>query len=126
MLWNRRRARPSRPLRPVLETLEVRCLLSAPGDPDTEFGPNHDGRVLETAFAEAVWATGTNFLQTKRDVAIQMIGNSPKILVTGTGGSGGEFTVARYNQDGTLDTTFGTQGRIGWTSGMAQGLVQDE
>lgn len=101
-----------------------------------------DGRVLVAGFGVTATATGTDFLLVRhlRDggldpsfgnggkvatafnnagrsdealaVAVQPDG---KILVAGTsdqGATGYDFALARYNADGTLDTTFGTGGRV--------------
>jgi uncharacterized delta-60 repeat protein len=93
---------PHRPAgRPIMEQLEERRLLS--------------GGYLDTTFAANGLAT-TNFsggFDTVNRVAIQADG---KIVAAGTASddarSGGkDFLVARYNVDGTLDTTFGAGGR---------------
>lgn len=101
-----------------------------------------DGRVLVAGFGVTATATGTDFLLVRhlRDggldtsfgtggkvttgfnnagrsdealaVAVQPDG---KILVAGTsdqGATGYDFALARYNADGTLDTTFGNVGRV--------------
>jgi uncharacterized delta-60 repeat protein len=65
---------------------------------DTSFGG--DGRVTTNFSASADFAFG---------IAIQADG---KIVATGrAGGSGGRVAVARYNTDGTLDTSFGGDGK---------------
>ncbi|HEX4794500.1 MAG TPA: SdrD B-like domain-containing protein [Humisphaera sp.] len=82
----------------LIESLEARRLLSA-GAFDTSF--SFDGKVT-SAFGTS---TGGG-----RSVAIQGDG---KILVAGfaTGSDGSEdFAVARFNTDGTFDTTFGKNG----------------
>jgi uncharacterized delta-60 repeat protein len=101
-----------------------------------------DGRVLVAGFGVTATATGTDFLLVRhlRDggldtsfgnggkvatafnnagrsdealaVAVQPDG---KILVAGTSdqdATGYDFALARYNADGTLDTSFGTGGRV--------------
>ncbi|WP_351234945.1 calcium-binding protein [Streptomyces sp. NPDC002133] len=74
--------------------------LAAPGDLDPTFGT--DGKVTtdfggnsDLAFAVAVQADG-------------------RIVTAGESGLGGigDFALARYNTDGSLDTTFGTDGRV--------------
>jgi uncharacterized delta-60 repeat protein len=81
---------------------------NADGSPDTSFGPNHDGKVL-TAFAKPAVATA---------VALESDG---KILVAGYteaySSAPGDFALARYNADGSLDTSFGTGGLV--TTGFA-------
>src|SRR5437867_3015943 len=49
-------------------------------------------------------------------VALQADG---KIVVVGT--SGNDFAIARYNADGTLDTTFGSGGKITTDLGATEG-----
>jgi uncharacterized delta-60 repeat protein len=81
---------------------------NADGSPDTSFGPNHNGEVL-TAFAKPAVATA---------VAMESDG---KILVAGYtlayASVTGDFALARYNADGSLDTSFGTGGLV--TTGFA-------
>jgi uncharacterized delta-60 repeat protein len=101
------RSRTRRRLRPQLDTLEGRLLLAA-GDLDTTFG--NGGEVL-TSFPplrKGSHRTGGN----PSGVAIQSDG---KILVAGQGL--GDFAVARYNTNGSLDSTFGTGGKVVTTFG---------
>jgi uncharacterized delta-60 repeat protein len=74
----------------------------ANGAPDAGFGSG--GRV-STSF--------TNFLNQPNDVALQADG---KIVVAGEAqsadGTVSEFAIARFNANGTLDTTFGTGGKV--------------
>ena len=81
-----------------VESLEDRCLLAA-GDLDPSFGVA--GRVT-TRFGTGVVATGS---------AIQSDG---KIVVAGSvyTNNGTAFALARYNTNGTLDTSFGDTGTI--------------
>jgi uncharacterized delta-60 repeat protein len=73
---------------------------SAPGDLDVTFG--HDGKVI-TLFAGG--------FALARDVAIQADG---KIVAVGqaSGGRRGRFALARYNHNGSLDSTFGRDGKV--------------
>jgi uncharacterized delta-60 repeat protein len=99
--------RNRRQVRPRLDALEGRLLLNA-GDLDTTFG--NGGEVL-TAFPPAsklYKGTGGN----PSYVAIQSDG---KIVAAGEGVH--SFAVARYNTDGSLDTTFGTGGKVETTFG---------
>jgi uncharacterized delta-60 repeat protein len=88
--------------RPVLEQLEGRRLLSA-GDLDSTFGAG--GRVI-TDFG------GTN------DLGRQVVaGPDGKVIVVGSTGSTSSttrtnFALARYNSDGSLDTSFGDGGKV--------------
>jgi uncharacterized delta-60 repeat protein len=88
--------RPSH--RPRLEALEDRCLLSA-GALDTTFG-NGAGYV-------------TTSISSGNDIArVALIQPDGKIVATGEANpsTGRSFAVARYNRDGSLDTSFGTSG----------------
>src|SRR5712691_10142284 len=82
-----------------LESLESRCLLSA-GSLDTSF--DTDG-IVTTPFGTSA--------DEARAVAVQSDG---KIVVAGraTIGSNFDFALARYNTNGTLDTSFGTGGKV--------------
>src|SRR5712691_1227384 len=82
-----------------LESLESRCLLSA-GSLDTSF--DTDG-IVTTPFGTSA--------DEARAVAVQSDG---KIVVAGraTIGSTFDFALARYNADGSLDTSFGTGGKV--------------
>ncbi|MBE9211527.1 DUF4347 domain-containing protein [Plectonema cf. radiosum LEGE 06105] len=72
----------------------------APGDLDTTFG--NGGKVF-TDF-------NNGNIDTAYDIAIQPDG---KILVVGETSRGtGDFAIARYNLDGTLDLSFGNNGKV--------------
>ena len=79
----------------VLMAVVVATVLAAAGDLDTTF--DGDG-IVTTDFGSDDGAV---------DVAIQADG---KIVAAGS--SGGKFALARYNSDGSLDTTFGTGGLV--------------
>ncbi len=86
---------------------------AAPGNLDPSF--DSDGKVT-TNFANGS-DIGTGF-------AIQEDG---KMVVAGyapTGSTGYDFAVARYNADGTLDTTFGTGGKV--TTAVSPGTNDDQ
>lgn len=75
--------------------------LDRDGNVDTSFGTG--GRVL-TDFAgssETIYA-----------LAIQPDGKIVAAGVSTVAGSGNDFALARYNTDGTLDTSFGTSGKV--------------
>ncbi|MBD9360635.1 DUF4347 domain-containing protein [Methylomonas fluvii] len=73
--------------------------LNANGSLDTSFGGT--GKVIVGI------GSGSDFAQ---DVKIQGDG---KLLTSGyTSGSSNDFSVVRYNSDGTLDTTFGGTGKV--------------
>jgi uncharacterized delta-60 repeat protein len=77
----------------------ARPALAAPGDLDTAFGG--DGKVT------------TNFTSGFDGAAGMAIQTDGKIVAAGgTGRGGGRFALARYNPNGTLDTTFGGDGRV--------------
>ncbi|QDV68641.1 Serine-aspartate repeat-containing protein D precursor [Rosistilla carotiformis] len=88
---------------------------NADGTPDTTF--DSDG-ILTTAIGSSN--------DQAQSVAVQSDG---KIVVAGSSynGSNEDFAVARYNADGTLDTTFGNDGilttAIGSSSDVAQSVV---
>jgi uncharacterized delta-60 repeat protein len=101
------------PFRPRLESLEDRCLLSGPGSLDTTFGSG--GYVT------------TNFGKPKTDdfgmsVAIQADG---KISAAGGTPTGPAFELARYNTNGTLDSTFGTGDKVSTTLNPSPGSWTD-
>lgn len=77
------------------------------GSLDTTFG---NGGMLDTDFG--------SFSVDANSVALQADG---KIVVAGDGGFGQGFSLARYNPDGTLDTSFGTGGKV-LTAGPGAGL----
>lgn len=97
----------------AVESLEARCLLSA-GDLDLSFGV---GGIVTTSFAVASVQSTSLALQ-----------GDGKILVAGTTlDNTFAFTVARYNADGTLDSTFDGDGvattRFGDARGFATSVV---
>jgi uncharacterized delta-60 repeat protein len=92
------RPRSTRPsYRPRLESLEDRCLLSGPGSLDTTFGT---GGLVTTSFTRKP-------LDSVSSVAVQTDG---KIIAAGAITTNAE--IARYNPNGTLDSTFGTGGKV--------------
>lgn len=77
--------------------------LNADGTPDTSFGSDGNGVVIND-FCYGIAANGPN------DIAIQ---SDQKIIVLGsviTQTNGRDFAVIRYNTDGSLDTSFGLGG----------------
>ncbi|MCG3113844.1 MAG: CHRD domain-containing protein [Candidatus Manganitrophus sp. SB1] len=74
------------------------------GSPDTTFGTNNDGIVTTTIGASSI----------ARNVALQTDG---KIVVGGD--SANQFALARYNSDGTRDSTFGNDGIVTTTIGSS-------
>jgi uncharacterized delta-60 repeat protein len=95
------RAARNRSVRPALEALEDRTLLSA-GALDPTFGGS--GIVITHA------GIGTPSFEGARAIAIDHQGN---IVVAGTAkiGTDYDFTVLRYHPDGTLDNSFGAGGK---------------
>ena len=81
--------------------------LAADGDLDPTFG--HGGRVT----------TDFSLNDRANAVAIQADG---KIIAAGSG-VGGLLTLARYNADGTLDSTFGDNGKVSEAGGIAFDVV---
>jgi uncharacterized delta-60 repeat protein len=84
--------------RPHLEPLEARNLLSGPGSLDTTFGT--DG------LATAGFTTGGDQANA---VAVQIDG---KLIAAGQANGGASFAAARFNADGSLDTSYGTEGEV--------------
>ncbi len=86
-------------LLPLL-TLAILTAQGAPGDLDTTF--SGDGKVTTDVGAGA---------DSAQDVAIQADG---KIVVTGlvSNGSNFDFALVRYKTDGTLDSSFGSGGKV--------------
>lgn len=72
------------------------------------FRYNSDGS-LDTTFGESGRVT-TAMTRNDGSFGAQVIQDDGKIVVVGTSGKG--FAVARYNPDGTLDHTFGTDGKV--------------
>ena len=85
-----------------------RPALAAGGDLDTSFGGN--GKVT-TSFPDGAYANA---------VAIQTDGK-----IVAAGGTGVEFALARYDANGALDATFGTDGKVttGFTNGGSANAV---
>src|SRR5262249_47585970 len=82
--------------------------LNANGTPDGSFG--NEGKVITNVNGSTDVAN---------DVAIQNVAGQDKIVVTGYsrlelgGGSfNDDFSTVRYNSDGTLDTSFDTDGKV--------------
>jgi uncharacterized delta-60 repeat protein len=89
-------------LRPVVDALEDRFLLTA-GQLDTTFG---SGGVVLTSFPTLFkGARGTG-----GDAYAVQIQSDGKIVAAGAGR--GDYALARYNTDGSLDSTFGKGGKV--------------
>src|SRR3954470_12512812 len=84
---------------PLSEALEPRCLLSA-GQLASSFA--NDGRLIDDNLTAAL------------DIAVQRDGRIVAAGYRNEGPSGGHrnMLVTRYNSDGTLDTSFGSGGRV--------------
>ena len=79
------------------------CITIEYGNLDTSFGGTSDGLVL------------TSFGGTSETPSAMTIDSYGKILVAGTStqsSTGKDFAMARYNSNGTLDTSFGTGGLV--------------
>ncbi|MBI4259883.1 MAG: hypothetical protein HY658_04895 [Actinobacteria bacterium] len=75
---------------------------------------NADG-TLDTAFGGGDGKATTQFTVKDDAVADMTLQDDGKIVVVGVGAAGGanpRFAVARYNPDGTLDTTFSGDGKV--------------
>ena len=112
---NARQAKPARriplSIRPRLEALEDRCLLSAPGTLDTSFG---SGGIASTTFSGTTYA----------DYPTPLIESNGQIVTAGLLGTsrGAEIGLARFNSNGTLDKTFGQKGQVA----SLRGIVDSE
>jgi uncharacterized delta-60 repeat protein len=86
---------------------------------------NADGS-LDTSFGSAGKVT-TNFgvggAYNQHDANDLVIQPDGKILVAG--GGGGYFLIARYNANGTLDTTFDGDGKVAYDTGLGTGGIAD-
>jgi uncharacterized delta-60 repeat protein len=87
----------------LLMTSVAGLALAAGGDLDTSFG--NSGRVL-TDFNKSTDIA--NAVAVQADGKYVVVGTS----YTNNDYSGEDFAIARYNADGTLDTTFGVQGKV--------------
>jgi uncharacterized delta-60 repeat protein len=89
--------------RPRLEALEARCVPSAPGTLDTSFG---SGGIVTTSFGSKSNDSGSA-------VVVQTDGKVVAAGITsGATSKTDSFDVVRYNSAGTLDSTFGTGGKV--------------
>lgn len=90
-----------------LEALEDRALLAVAGSLDPSFGMGGkaltDFSALMSPYDFVGLGGGSN------PVSIQADG---KVVVIGFTDAGGDFAVARYNTDGSLDTAFDTDGKL--------------
>jgi uncharacterized delta-60 repeat protein len=98
----------------------VHPLLAAPGELDSSFGG--DGKVT------------TNFTRGLDDASSVAVQADGKLVVVGTAnysGRNARFALARYEQDGSLDTSFGGDGKVvtnftpGWDGALALAIQLD-
>jgi len=83
----------------LLIGLASRPALAVAGDLDTTFSGDGKATVNFTASHDSAWSAAVD--------------SSNRIVVAGeAAGSGYRFALARFNQNGTLDTTFGGDGRV--------------
>src|SRR5262249_12135399 len=90
--------------RPRLEPLEDRTLLTA-GALDPTFG---DGGLVTTDFRSITRDNPADLVVVQPDGKIVVAGSFFPNDFSATP----EFALVRYNADGTLDSTFGTEGRV--------------
>src|SRR2546422_1044751 len=86
---------------PRLEQLEDRRVLSSPGTLDPTFGT---GGIVSVSLSPSLPADFLNALVIQPDGKLVAAGG------VNAGGQAGEFAVARFNSQGSLDTSFGTGG----------------
>jgi len=89
----------------------------APGSGTTDFGLaryNRNG-TLDTSFGSGGKVT-TDFLEDSDQGNALVVQAGGKLVAAGAAFTGGgqnpDFALARYNRDGTLDTSFGTDGKV--------------
>jgi uncharacterized delta-60 repeat protein len=83
----------------LLAPIQVLPALAAAGDLDTSFSGDGKTTINFTAGDDPGWSTAVDA--------------SDRIVVAGhASGLGSRFALARFNEDGTLDTTFGDDGRV--------------
>jgi uncharacterized delta-60 repeat protein len=99
--WPSRGGSCGRRCRPRFESLEDRLVLSGPGTLDPTFG---NGGTVSVSLSPAFPADFLNALAVQPDGKLVAAGG------VNSGGTAGEFAVARFNTDGSLDTGFGTNG----------------
>jgi uncharacterized delta-60 repeat protein len=92
-------------LAPVSESDYAVARFNSDGSLDTTFGPDHTGKVTTDLGNTADHARGVAL---QADGKIVLAGNSETL----TDPTVDHFSLARYNTDGTLDTTFGTSGVV--------------
>ena len=97
--------RARRAVRPQLDPLEGRLLLAA-GDLDPTFGT---GGLVTTAFLQHRQEADPGGGR-RQAVQIQIVDGQEKIVVAGDGGTAS--ALARYHLNGTLDTSFGSGGKV--------------
>ena len=83
----------------LLAALTTRPALAAPGDLDTSFSTDGKARLNLTSSHDFGWAAAVD--------------SSNRIVVAGeAAGRGYRFAIARFNANGTPDTTFGGDGKV--------------
>jgi uncharacterized delta-60 repeat protein len=82
---------------------------AAPGDLDPSF--SGDGKVTTAFFAEANASATVCALAVQPDGKVVAAGSASRSQQNGAG-SGSEFALARYNADGSLDTSFSGDGKV--------------
>ena len=93
--------------------------LTPQGDPDPTFG-NGTGRVV-TSFVTASENDEAFSVVVQGDGKIVVGGES--LVTTSSGNAQDDFALARYNTDGSLDTTFGTAGMVTTSFGTENAAV---
>jgi len=97
-----RRQRRTRGVQLCLESLEDRVVPSAPGTLDSSFG---SGGIVLTANSQGL----------QDAPAVQVQSNGQVVVAgeaVGSNKTGWDFRLARYNANGTLDTSFGSGGQV--------------
>jgi uncharacterized delta-60 repeat protein len=88
---------------------------------------NADGTLDATFGTNGVVKTNISATDSARAVVFQTINDQPKIVVGGISNraSNLDFTLVRYNENGAVDTTFGTNGRVQTAIGTNEDQIHD-
>jgi uncharacterized delta-60 repeat protein len=88
--------------RPRLEPLESRIVLSSPGSLDPKFGI---GGLVSTSFGGAYDSATTVLTQPDGKIVVVGTDNTANFATS-------QIALARYHKDGSLDTSFGSGGKV--------------
>lgn len=104
--WRRR-------FRPSLELLESRTVPSGPGSLNPKFGV---GGLVTTSFGGAGDTASTVLTQPDGKIVVAGTDNTANLATS-------QIAIARYNKDGSLDTSFGSGGKVLALFGLSDTVV---